>query len=146
MKQKIYKVIFASIAFLSAVNFVFSAVQPVLAADKDVNDLWGGQQAKQYVQDNSGLPAEPNTDPRIVAVRIIRVVLSFLGIIALIIVLYAGFKWMTSRGNEETIGDAKKILTAGLIGLIIILSAYIIANFVINHIYGAANGWQVIWD
>ena len=47
MKQKIYKVIFASIAFLSAVNFVFSAVQPVLAADKDVNDLWGGQQAKQ---------------------------------------------------------------------------------------------------
>ena len=137
MKQTIYKVILASIAFLSAVNFVFSAVQPVLAADKDVNDLWGGQQAKQYVQDNSGLPAEPNTDPRIVAVRIIRVVLSFLGIIALIIVLYAGFKWMTSGGNEETIGDAKKTLIAGAIGLAIILLAYSLVSFVLKQLIDA---------
>ena len=84
-------------------------------------------------------------DPRNIVVDMIRVVLGFLGVIAVVLILYAGFKWMTSRGNEETIGDAKKILTAGLIGLIIILSAYIIANFVIKQIYSATTGETAIF-
>ena len=40
--------------------------------------------------------------------------------IALVIIVYAGFLWMTSAGNEEKVGEAKKIITAGIIGLIII--------------------------
>ncbi len=73
-------------------------------------------------------------DPRNITVRIINVVLTLLGIIALIIVLLAGFKWMTSGGNQEEVGQAKKLLTAGLIGLIIILTAWGITTFIITEI------------
>lgn len=81
----------------------------------------------------------------VIVVDTIKIVLGFLGIIAVVLIVYAGFKWMLSRGNEEQVSDAKKILIAGIIGLVIILSAYIIANFVINQIYSATTGRQVIW-
>lgn len=85
------------------------------------------------------------SNPTFIVINAIRIVLGFLGIIAVILILYAGFKWMTSRGNEEQVSDAKKILIAGVIGLVIILSAYIIANFVINQIYSATTGQPVIF-
>ncbi|KKR91946.1 MAG: hypothetical protein UU43_C0001G0126 [Candidatus Falkowbacteria bacterium GW2011_GWA2_41_14] len=139
MKKKMFKKIMALAAFLLAVNCVFSAL-PALAAVDDANIYWGGSQGKQLVVDNSGLPSNPSVnDPRRFIAEIIRIVLGFLGIIAVIIVLYAGFKWMLSGGSEEKIGEAKKMLIAGVIGLIIILSAFIIASFVISAIIGAAN-------
>ncbi|MDO8668170.1 MAG: pilin [bacterium] len=79
-------------------------------------------------------------DARRVVVDVIYIILGFLGILAVILIIYAGFKWMLSRGNDDEVSDAKKILIAGVIGLVIILSAYIIANFVIERIYGAVTG------
>jgi len=48
--------------------------------------------------------------------NIINLVLGFLGLIAVVIILIGGFKWMTAGGNEEKVGEAKKLLIAGLIG------------------------------
>jgi len=75
-----------------------------------------------------------NTDIKAVIARIIRVLLGFLGIIAVVIVLWGGFQWMTAAGNEEKVTSARATLTAGLIGLIIILSAYALASFIITTI------------
>ena len=71
-------------------------------------------------------------DPRIIAAKIVRVALGFLGIIAVCIVLYGGFLWMTSAGNEEKIKSAKKTLLSSIIGIFIVLSAYAITAFVIG--------------
>lgn len=68
---------------------------------------------------------------------IIRAALGFLGVIAVVIVLFGGFKWMTAGGNEEKVGEAKKLIFAGIIGLAIILSAYAIASFVIGKLVTA---------
>jgi len=48
--------------------------------------------------------------------------------------LWGGFRWMTAAGNEEKTGEAKKIITAGIIGLVIIFISYAIATFVINQL------------
>ena len=69
---------------------------------------------------------------RDVAVSVIQTLLGILGILALIIVLIGGFKWMTAGGNEEKTEEAKKLLGAGVIGLVIILSSWAIATYVIN--------------
>ncbi|MDX9893770.1 MAG: hypothetical protein RB292_05205 [Patescibacteria group bacterium] len=68
---------------------------------------------------------------------IVNVLLGFLGIIAIIIILYGGFVWLTSAGNEEKVGQAKKIITAGIIGLVIIFVSYAIASFVIGELITA---------
>lgn len=83
-------------------------------------------------------------DPRETVGSVIRIVLSVLGIIALAFILYAGFTWMTAGGNEERVTMAKKTLSAAVIGLVIILSAYAITNFVLKSLYQASTGYQYV--
>lgn len=76
-------------------------------------------------------------DPRTTAARIIRAGLGLLGIVAIVIVLWGGVLWMTAGGNPERAGTARKILFSGVIGLIIILSAFAIAQFVLDQLLEA---------
>lgn len=73
-------------------------------------------------------------DVRTTIATIIRVLLGLLGIIAIVLVLAGGFMWMTAGGDEEKAGKARSLLAAGAIGLIIILSAFAIAQFVVGQI------------
>lgn len=65
-------------------------------------------------------------------IAIIQWVLGLLGLIAVIMILIGGFKWMTAGGNEEKVESAKKLLTAAIIGLVIILLAWAIVIFVLG--------------
>ncbi|MEK7624795.1 MAG: LamG-like jellyroll fold domain-containing protein, partial [Patescibacteria group bacterium] len=89
------------------------------------------------VQQNIGLAS---TDIRVIIAQIIRVALGFLGVLALGLMLYGGFVWMTSGGNEQKISDAKKIIINGVIGLAIILSSFAITSFIINKLVDATGG------
>ena len=81
-------------------------------------------------------------DVRVTAIGMINVALSLLGVIALVLVVYAGFKWMTSGGNQDDVESAKKILYASVIGLLIILTAYSITNFVLDGLYESTTGYN----
>ena len=63
--------------------------------------------------------------------RIINVMLSLLGIVAVVIILLGGFKWMTAGGNDDKVEEAKKLILSGIIGMAIIMSAWAIARFVL---------------
>lgn len=76
-------------------------------------------------------------DIRVIVAKIIRAVLGLLGIIAVIIIIYAGYVIMTSAGNEEKVVKGKKILLNAVIGLTIILSALIIVQFILNALADA---------
>ncbi|MFA7286051.1 MAG: hypothetical protein WC052_00040 [Patescibacteria group bacterium] len=102
----------------------FGNTGPITDTELGINE--GGT-----ISENIGLGGQDG-DIKTVIARIVRVLLGFLGIIAVLIVLYGGFQWMTAAGNEERVSSARATLTAGLIGLIIILSAYAIASFIIS--------------
>jgi len=76
-------------------------------------------------------------DVRQTAARIINVALGFLGIIAVVIVLLGGFKYMIAGGQEEKTTEAKNYIISGIIGLAIILSAWAITSFVISRLLTA---------
>ena len=76
-------------------------------------------------------------DLREVVGSIIKTVLGFLGVVAIIIVLIGGFKYMTAGGSEEKVGEARKWLISGVIGLAIVLAAYAITSFVIGSLMEA---------
>lgn len=77
------------------------------------------------------------TDPRIIAGRVIKAALSIVGAIALCIVIYAGFLYMTAGGDPDKIKKAKQWLTNAFIGLVIIFMAYSIVSYIINQLLGA---------
>ena len=64
--------------------------------------------------------------------NLVRIAIGMLGIVFLILTVYAGFLYLTARGEEEKVTHAKETLQRGVIGLIIISAAYAIATFVVN--------------
>lgn len=122
----------AIIALFAVSMFAFAPA--VDAQTNSDNMLWGGYE--NNVQNATGLG---NEDPRQMAANVVNIMLGFLGIIAVVIILLGGFKWMTAAGNEDKVGEAKKMIAAGVIGLLIILMAFGIAQFVLNALYDATS-------
>ncbi len=87
---------------------------------------------------NSGLQLSGG-DVRQTAANIINIALGFLAIIAVIIVLVGGFKYMLSGGSEDKTSEARKLIVSGIIGLAIILSAWAITSFVLGRLLAATS-------
>jgi len=81
----------------------------------------------------SGLSELESSLPTIIG-NVIGAVLGFVGVILLLLMIYAGFLWMTAAGNEERVGKAKKIIFSSVVGVIIVMMAYAIASFVIEAV------------
>lgn len=114
-------------------GFSFNYHVPVAHAQQlDVDDLLSDD-----FGDSSGL-GQASLDQSIG--RLIRACLGLLGIVAVVIILLAGFKWMTASGNEDTIGESKKMLISAVIGLAIITSAWAITEFAVSAIIQATSG------
>jgi cbb3-type cytochrome oxidase subunit 3 len=64
----------------------------------------------------------------------IGIILSFIGVIFLVLAIYAGYLWMMAQGNQQEVDKAKKILTQAVIGLIIVVTSYTITSFVGNNL------------
>ena len=73
----------------------------------------------------------------VIAANLIKAFLSILGIIFLILIVYGGYIWMMSRGNEQEVEKAKQIIQRAIIGLIIIVAAYVITVFVFSGLEGS---------
>lgn len=69
--------------------------------------------------------------------NIINIVLGLLGTVLLVIMLYAGYEWMTSGGDSEKVESAKVRLRNAIIGLIIIMTSFAITNFILNALISA---------
>lgn len=66
--------------------------------------------------------------------NIVNIILSFLGVLLLVYLIYAGFLWMTSGGDSKKADTAKTYIQNAVIGLIIILASFAISNFVITNL------------
>lgn len=71
--------------------------------------------------------------------NIIKALLSLLGVIVLIFMVYGGYLWMASGGNEQMVKKSKDILFNTIIGLIIVIAAFAITDFIMKGITGAVN-------
>ncbi|HLD81696.1 MAG TPA: pilin, partial [Patescibacteria group bacterium] len=116
--------------------FLFFSISIIFFVSGDLVIAQGADVGLEAVSDVS----LASTDPRLIAMRVIRVLLGLIGIIALSITVYAGYLWMTSAGNEEQVARAKNMLKQGVIGLLIILSALGIVTFIMSLLLQAVGG------
>ena len=66
--------------------------------------------------------------------HLIQIALGLIGIVFIILVLYAGYLWGTAQGNEEQVTQARKMLRESIIGVIIVMGAYFVTAFVVMRI------------
>lgn len=118
---------------------VSSFVAPAIAGAQEFEPLSASELFGGDGEDFGARAGLGTTDLSATIGNLIRIALGFLGVIAIIITLMGGFKWMTAGGNDEKVGEAKRMLISGAIGLAIIISAYAITEFVIDSLLDAAN-------
>ncbi len=124
------------IAILLASNMV---MVPAFVHAQNKVDVWGDEITGTS---NTGLTVFEgiglgNRDPRKIASSVVQVLLGFLGVIAVVLILFGGFKWMTAMGNEDKVDEAKKLISYGVVGLLIVLAAFAVSVFVLNAMLGA---------
>ncbi len=84
------------------------------------------------------------SDIRLTIGKIIKVFLGILGIVFFVIILYAGYVYMTSGGDPTKVQTAKQWMTNATIGLIIIFAAYSIVSFILNALLNKDTGTYTI--
>ena len=82
----------------------------------------------KIAQDSAGLPYY--TEPVDMVVLVIQGLLGIIAVIFFILIIIAGFRWMTAGGNEETVAKSKKIISNALLGILVIMFAYAITMFI----------------
>lgn len=77
---------------------------------------------------------DPIRSPGVIVFNIIQIVLGLLGIVGVIMMIYAGFLWLTAGGEEDKAKQGRTLLFQALIGTLIVLAAYTITYFVIDQL------------
>lgn len=87
----------------------------------------GGQlgNAPQHLEDVRGKAGfHANASLESVVGTIIQVVLGLTGLIFFALMTYAGYLWLTARGESSQVQKSKDIIITAIIGLILTLGAY----------------------
>ncbi len=129
--MKLNKIIFAAIILIFLVLNVTS-VSAVDIMQKYDSFMRAGEMGEGVVESPSNIVA-----------RIIKIVLGFVGVIFIVLIIYAGFMWMTAAGNEERIEKAKKIIIRATIGIAIVLLAYTITYTITELLIESTKGTGV---
>jgi hypothetical protein len=133
--KKVYKIIiFTLLLFVIGLgSFQFVSAEEAkypAAIDRSIDGL-----RTAVAEAELGVGSDPTqTDPFTVIGQMISFVLSASAVILLIIVLYGGLTWMTAAGDDAQVAKGRKIIIHGVIGLIVTISSYMIAQFVITKI------------
>ncbi len=108
--------------------FALALTPMVIGAQGAAEDIFGNvTPPNQFVR-----AGETNVGTLIV--QILQVFLSIVGLVAVVFLVWGGFKYMTSSGDEEKVKAAKGTIINALIGLIIVVLAFALVRVIYNLI------------
>lgn len=118
LMQKI-KILITLVIIVMSVTFVPSV------AYAQVNEIKGG------VNSAAGSGGDPN-DINTTITAVINLLSSIVGILAVVMLIVGGFRYITSNGDSNKVGSAKNTVIYALIGVAIVALAQVIVQFVLN--------------
>ena len=83
----------------------------------------------------AGFSVATNTSASRYIGSIIQYLLSFLGVIFIVLTIYGGFLWMTASGDNDQVAKAKDVIKSSVIGLVIIIAAYSLTYYLLSNIF-----------
>jgi hypothetical protein len=124
----LFVILVMTITMIFGLSGLVNAADPQSAADKALSGL-------DTTADPAGLKVDTTKFnlPTVIG-KALSILMSILGLIFLIIVVYGGVKWMTAKGEAKEVEDARSMIIQGAIGLAVTLATYSIAYYVISEI------------
>src|SRR5947209_3253133 len=134
MFQKIKSIMLAAATLMvgttSLLGIAVMATAPAVSADNITSSLCNG------VQTASGTAGCANNNTNFslthIATSAVNIFSWVVGIVAVIMIIVGGFRYITSGGSSDKIGSAKNTLIYAIIGLIIVALAQFIVHYVIS--------------
>lgn len=135
--NKSKKIISLAILLVMAV-FQFSFV---ININQVSADFWGEQEGMSANNNNIGSAFGSNAekDVREIVITYVKIFLGLLGLIFVLLILFAGYKYMMANGDSKVTEEALDHIKNAVIGLAIILAAYGIVVFVGKEINNATS-------
>ncbi len=102
----------------------------------DTRNQWGYAYYDEYGNLVSDRGLANSIDIRAFIIQLINWSLTFLGLFAVAVIIYAGYLYVFSGGEDGNVEKSKKMIIYAIIGIIVILASYAIVNTVIRQIMG----------
>ena len=122
--------------FLFSAPLAFAGVASAIVTSDDIErGLCSGAQI-----DFGGTAPCPATSPgtaNTIVAKVINILSLIVAAVAVIMIIFGGFRYVTSGGKQESVTSAKNTILYGLIGLVIVALAQIIVNFVLKTLVDA---------
>lgn len=101
----------------------------------DSGDVYSQNDRLDSAANNAGFYIAGNgaaRTPEQIVSTVITAILSLMGVIFIIIVIYGGILWMIAGGNEEQVSKAKRFIKEAIIGLVIVVGAYALSFLILS--------------
>jgi hypothetical protein len=125
----IISVIFVGLPIIN-MGFVSAMGRPYLASAALQSDACGGLTELDPSQNCSASGSQVGTTLG----DVVNILSYFVGVVAIIMILVSGFRYVTSGGEPEKVSGAKRGLTYALIGLVVAALAQLMVHYVLYKI------------
>jgi hypothetical protein len=146
-----FKIILNKIAKLSALILVAGILTPAttMAATANIQDsLCTGSDLKiTATPGGSACPSSTGQAGRTVndlIASVVNILSGLVGALAVIMLIYAGFRYVTSGGSDDAVKKAKNTIIYALIGLVIVALSQLIVHFVLAKTIQASHGVMML--
>lgn len=133
-------------AYLIAALFAMGVITPVVALPMVAsaqstasisNSIGCGTNLNATATGEACANTGSSTSVQSIVNTVINIFSWVVGVISVIMIIYGGFKYITSSGSNEKVGSAKNTIIYAIVGLIIVALAQVIVHFVLNNVTGA---------
>jgi len=129
------RIIKLGLSVLMFALFLVPSLLPVQAAD---NPFETAKNQVSDVKNSAGVEGQASLPETIGS--LINIALGFVGILLLVYVLFAGFKWMTAGGDTKKVEEAQTMIKNAIIGLLIVIASFAISSYVLDSLINVTQG------
>ena len=122
------------LVILLTILFLIFLVTPALAK-------YTASDSTNFLQTTAGQTGVDTVSSwQVILGKVVQIVLAVAGVVFFIFMFLGGYRWLLSRGNEETVTKAKGTITASIIGFIVVAGSFAITSFFLQGLIGDGLG------
>lgn len=126
------KIVLAMLAFVSSFVMISAVAGPVFAENELTKK---GCELAETEEQKAALGCDQNAQVSSVAKNLINAVISILGIVSVIVLIFAGQRYISSNGDPGKATQARNMIIAAIVGLIVAIVAFSVVNFILSSIF-----------
>jgi Type IV secretion system pilin len=142
---KSIKRILATVVASGALLFPVLAPASVIAAPSIQENLCDGVSLEAGAATGCPTAGDENAGLNAIITLVINVFSVVVGFIAIVMMIYGGFKYITSSGDSGNVTSAKNTIMYALIGLVVVALAQLIVRFVLAKANTVTTGVVASW-